>query len=154
MLHVKTSKVSGTTLSGRARDHVVLTDRRTTGEEKELGCTSGALMLLSVGSCVVGNLNVFAMEQGIDIDDLSADVRVEDAPDNRFGAITVDVHIGGEIAEGVLEDLRQAAGSGRVTGRYKQNSEVRINISCTPLAQQAYTGLSARSLPSTSKKGL
>lgn len=56
MLHTNTLKLGGTTLSGRARDHVVLTDRRAEGDEQERGCTSGELMMLAVGSCVVGNL--------------------------------------------------------------------------------------------------
>lgn len=36
-------------------------------------------MLLAVGSCVVGNLNTLAIQRGVEIDGLSADVRVEDA---------------------------------------------------------------------------
>lgn len=132
MLHIKTSKLSGTTLSGRARDHVVLTDRQAEAGGKELGCTSGELMLLSVGSCVVGNLNVLALEQGIDIEDLSADVRVEDVPGSGFGAIAVDVQIIGDMTEETLESLRQAANSGRVTSRFRQGSDVRINVFCTP----------------------
>ncbi|MFT5181157.1 MAG: putative OsmC-like protein [Alphaproteobacteria bacterium] len=79
MLHINTSKLNGTTLVGRAREHVVLSDRRSTNDGKELGCTSGELMLLAVGSCVVGNLNTLAIQRGVEIDGLSADVRVEDA---------------------------------------------------------------------------
>ena len=135
MLHTSTSKLSGTTLVGRAGDHVVLSDRRTADGGTELGCTSGELMLLAVGSCVVGNLNQFAIRNGVDIADLSADVHVEDAPEDGFGAITVDVRINGKISEETLDTLRQAANSGRVTGRYRQNSEVRIVVSCTPHTQ-------------------
>jgi len=94
-------------------------------------------MLLAVGSCVVGNLNNFAIQQGVDIEDLSADVQVETMPEAGFGAITVDVQINGDIPEDTLEALRQAAGSGRVTSRFRQNSEVRIVVSCVPHAQSS-----------------
>lgn len=151
MLHIKTSKLSGTTLSGRARDHVVFTDRRALDGEKELGCTSGELMLLSVGSCVVGNLNLFALENGIDIEDVSADVRAEDAPEDGFGAITVDVQINQEIPDDTLEGLRQAAGSGRVTGRFRQGSDVRIIVCCLPDTQSNDTGDSVDPTPATAK---
>lgn len=149
MLHVNTSKLSGTTLSGRARDHVVLTGRRAADGEMERGCTSGELMLLAVGSCVVGNLNLFALQQGIDIEDLSANVRIEDVPGDGFGEITVDVQIGGEVPEDTLEDLRQAAGSGRVTGRFRQNSEVRIVVSSMPHMQSGETWRAAEPSPAT-----
>lgn len=135
MLHTTTAKLNGTTLVGRARDHIVLSDRLAAEGGNELGCTSGELMLLAVGSCVAGNLNLFAIQQGVDIGDLSADVQVEDAPDDGFGAITVDVQINGEIHEETLEALRQAAGSGRVTSRLRQNSEIRIVVSCRPHPQ-------------------
>jgi uncharacterized OsmC-like protein len=149
MLHINTSKLSGTTLSGRARGHVVLTDRRAEGDEQERGCTSGELMMLAVGSCVIGNLNILALEQGIDIEDLSAEVRVEDVPEDGFGAITVDVQIGGEIPEGTLEDLREAAGSGRVTSRFRQNSEVRIAVNQLPHKPSGETRKAAEPAPAT-----
>ncbi len=87
-------------------------------------------MLLAVGSCVVGNLNMFAMQTGANIGELRADVRVDEAADDSYGAITVDVQIEKKIPDETLDRLRKAAGSGRVTGRLSHNSEVHIAVSC------------------------
>lgn len=128
MLQVSTSKLRGPTLVGRARGHVVVSDRSPADGGGDLGFTSGELMLLAVGSCVVGNLNHYAEGRGTELRDLSAAVRVEETPDGGYGAITVDVQIGDDVSEEMLTALGGAASSGRVTGRMRQNSEVRISI--------------------------
>jgi len=135
MLHVTTARLNGTTLVGRARDHVVLSDRSLSDGGRDVGCTSGELMLLAIGSCVVGNLNMVARQHGTDVGELSADVHLEPPSDDSYGAITVDVVIGSDVPEETLASLRKAAGSGRVTGRFSQNSEVRIDIRRAPQAQ-------------------
>ena len=132
MNRIQTSRLDGTTLVGRAGEHVVLTDRRLADGGNELGCTSGELMLLAVGSCVVGSVNLVAERYDANIEDLSADVQFEEVPGNGYGAITVDVQIRGEVPEKTLDALREAAGSGRLTGRLRHNSEVRIAVSCVP----------------------
>ena len=136
MIHINTSRRDGTTLVGRAGEHVVLTDRRLADGGSEQGCTSGELMLLAVGSCVVGSVNLTAERYCANIEDLSADVQIEEAPDNSYDAITVDVRITGEIPKKTLDALREAAGSGRVTSRLQQNSEIKITISCFPGSQK------------------
>ena len=136
MIRINTSRRDGTTLVGRAGEHVVLTDRRLADGGNALGCTSGELMLLSVGSCVVGSVNLAAGRYGANIEHLSADVQIEEVSNNAYGAITVDVRISGEVSEETLDALREAAGSGRVTSRLHQNSEVKITISCYPGSQK------------------
>lgn len=132
MLRVNTSRLHGATLVGRARDHLVLSDRALAEGGNNLGCTSGELMLLAVGSCVVGNLNTYAAQHGANVGALSADVRIEETPDDSYGAITVDVQIEENVSDKTLHELREAAGSGRVTGRLRQNCEVRITVNRLP----------------------
>jgi uncharacterized OsmC-like protein len=127
MLSVTTSLVESRTLLGRARQHSVLTDRTSDSGGHDLGCTSGELMLLAIGSCVIGNIARCAAERNIMLKYLHAEVSVADTPDDgSYGPVDVMVELTAEISDDDLAALRVAARSGRVTGRVSRNTEVRI----------------------------
>lgn len=134
MPSVTTSLLAGRTLLGRARGHSVLTDRPEQGGGGDAGCTSGELLLLAIGSCVVGNVARCAAERDIALLRLHADVRIDDMPqdggpgDDGYAPVEVEVEIAADLLDGDLEALRAAAGSGRVTGRVNRNTDVRIRL--------------------------
>lgn len=152
MPSVTTSLLAGRTLLGRARGHSVLTDRPGQGGGGDAGCTSGELLLLAIGSCVVGNVARRANERGIAVFRLHADVRIDDMPydggpgDGDYAPVEVAVEIAADLRDGDLEALRAAAGSGRVTGRVNRNTDVRIRL--VPVSGTAMAG-AARQAPTT-----
>lgn len=129
MLRVMTSLVEHRTLLGRARQHSVLTDRPGDFGGHDRGCTSGELMLLAIGSCVVGNIARCAAERDIMLQYLHAEVSVADTPDDgSYGPVDVMVELTAELSDDDLAALRVAARSGRVTGRVSRNTEIRIRL--------------------------
>lgn len=129
MLSVSTSWVERKTLLGRARDHHVVTDRPIGSGGLNKGCTSGELLLLAVGSCVAGNVARRAAELALPLQDLKVDVAVAESGDHlAYQPIEAVVEIRGDLSGNALAELREAAGSGRVTGRLRQGTEVHIRF--------------------------
>jgi len=121
--------LQGKTLVGSARGHSLRTDRPLANGGSDLGPTSGELLLIAIGSCVVGTLNGFLTAGGETPDGLTATVRFDAAAGaEKFGRILVDVRIPGVAGAEQRPELVAAAGAGRVTQRIRAGSEVAIRI--------------------------
>ena len=121
--------LQGKTLAGSARGRSVLTDRPIAGGGNDLGFTSGELLLIAIGSCVIGSLNTILTESGEETGGLTASLRF-DPPDadKSFGRIVVDVRIPGVACPEQRPELVAAAAAGRVMRRVRAGSEVVVKL--------------------------
>ena len=108
----------------------MLTDRPIGGGGSDLGFTSGELLLVAIGSCVIGSLNTCLKESGEATGGLRAVLRF-DPPDadRSFGRVVVDVCIPGVARPEQRPDLVAAAEAGRVMQRVRAGSEVVVRLS-------------------------
>lgn len=130
MLFVEIESGEGKVLHGRARSHRIATDRPQDEGGSDLGCTSGELLLLAIGSCAMGSLTSYAAEQAMPIRIEAADVFLEPAvAPQRFGRIIVAAQISGSAGAADLARLTVAGGRGRVVSRLRAGTEIDIRIS-------------------------
>lgn len=127
---VTVQPLEGRKLFGVARQHAVITDRPAQEGGGDLGCTSGELLLLAIGSCVTGALRNFLEQKGIQAKGLKVEVGFEasavaDARDRIAIALDPGETLLGDTTD---EALRCAATSGRVASRVKNGSEVVVRI--------------------------
>ena len=138
MISAELETQDGKALLGRARHHLVIPDRPPEDGGQDLGCTSGELMLLSVGSCVVGSMRGYVERNALPVEIRKADVHVEPAsvPDG-FGRLVVSAQLIGELTPAEMPALIAAAGSGRVVRRFRQGSQIDIRVTiCRPDAPE------------------
>lgn len=129
MITVELRKQEGKILLGRARQHWIVTDRPADEGGRDLGCTSGELMLLAVGSCVMGNLSSYVEHRALPIEVLLANVFVDPASTPEgFGRVVVAAQVKGVVAPAELSALTEAVGAGRVVRRMRQGTEVDIRV--------------------------
>lgn len=133
----------GKTLLGRVRNHIVVTDRPAADGGQDLGCTSGELMLLAVGSCVMGSLKGHVERNAFPVDILKADVFVESPiVSDGFGRLVISAELHGVLTPDELLALTEAAGSGRVVRRFRAGSQVdiRVTVCSSPPQQYGHDG--------------
>jgi len=119
----------GKTLLGRVRNHIVVTDRPSADGGQDLGGTSGELMLLSVGSCAVGNIRDHVERNALPIIFLKADVFVETPTMSEdLGPVVISAEFFGALTPDELRALIDAAGSGRVVRRLRKGTQVDIRV--------------------------
>lgn len=119
----------GKTLLGRIRNHIVVTDRPSVDGGQDLGGTSGELMLLSVGSCAVGNLRDHVVQNALPVLFRKADVFLETPTMSEdLGRLVISAELDGMLTPGQLHALIEAAGGGRVVRRLRKGSQVDIRI--------------------------
>jgi uncharacterized OsmC-like protein len=114
---------------GIARNHAVVTDRTLDGGGTDLGCTSGELLLLAIGSCSIGGIRSYLEECGVAPGNLSVEVGFEPHPDSRRrDRIVIVVNV--DSASGALDAaaIRAAATSGRVSSRINAESDLEVRI--------------------------
>ena len=124
---VTVRRITGKQLLGTARHHAVVTDRPDTEAGTDIGCTSGELLLLAIGSCSMGGMRRYFEERGEPCEDLHADVFFE-PQENRRDRIVIAVHLDPQCHTVDAQALTVAASSGAVVSRMKLGSDVEVRI--------------------------
>jgi organic hydroperoxide reductase OsmC/OhrA len=128
---VKVRPLDQKRLLGVAGRHAVITDRKVEEGGSDVGCTSGELLLLAIGSCATGALRNFLKGSGFPVDGLEVDVDLEPAPvAGERDAIAIRVCLPAEVLDGRLDAIATAAQSGRVVSRMRLGS--RVLVRCQP----------------------
>lgn len=128
---VKVRPLDGKRLLGVAGHHAVVTDRKIEEGGSDVGCTSGELLLLAIGSCATGSLRNFLKDSDLATDGLEVDVDLEPSPvAGECDAIAIRVSLPAEVIDGRLDEITAAAQSGRVVSRMRLGS--RIVVRCRP----------------------
>jgi uncharacterized OsmC-like protein len=127
---VTVRQLEGKKLLGVARHHAVITDRRREDAGSDLGCTSGELLLLAIGSCVAGSLRNFFEAKGQCSGELKVDVGLEtSAVAAARDRIVIALYPGAALLDVATdEELRLAAVAGGVASRLRTGSEVEVRI--------------------------
>lgn len=128
---VKVRPLDQKRLLGVAGHHAVVTDRKIEDGGSDVGCTSGELLLLAIGSCATGSLRNFLNKSGLATNGLEVDVQLEaPAEPGERDAIAIDICLPAEVLDGRAEEIANAAQAGRVVSRMKLGS--RIVVRCQP----------------------
>lgn len=128
---VKVRPLDQKRLLGVAGHHAVVTDRKIDDGGTDVGCTSGELLLLAIGSCATGSLRNFLSRSGIATDGLEVNVDLEPpANPDECDAIAIDIRLPADVLDGRADEIVGAAQSGRVVSRMKLGS--RIVVRCQP----------------------
>lgn len=126
---VNVRRLTGKQLLGTTRHHAVVTDRTLEEGGTDIGCTSGELLLLAIGSCSTNGLRRWFEERGVSCQNLSVDVFFEPHQDSRQrDRIVISVNMDADLRGIDAEAIRTAATSGGVTSRMKLGSEVEVRI--------------------------
>lgn len=126
---VSVRHIEGRKLLGTARHHSVVTDRAASDGGGDLGCTSGELLLLAMGSCAAGSLNVYFQNQGLHCSGFIVEVALE--PAATAGArdrIVISPHLPGILTGVDADTIRAVISAGGVTSRVQLGSEVEIRV--------------------------
>ncbi len=125
---VTTRYLSGRQRLGVARHHAVLTDRTREEGGTDIGCTSGELLLLAIGSCATGGVRKYLQAQGLPYDNLSITVSfaAHQEPRER-DLIVVLVHVD-EAARPHADAIRAAAVGGGVTSRIHAGTGLQVRM--------------------------
>ena len=136
MISAELTRYKGKALLGRMRNHVVVTDRPPTDGGQDLGCTSGELLLMSLGSCVMGSLASYVDERALPFDIVKTDVFIEQ-PTVRggFGRLVISAELDGALTPEELRALTEIAGSGRVVRRLRGSAQIDIRVMCSSTPQ-------------------
>jgi len=128
---VKVRPLDQKRLLGVAGHHAVVTDRKIEDGGSDVGCTSGELLLLAIGSCATGSLRNFLSKSGLATNGLEVDVQLEPpAEAGERDAIAIDICLPLDVLDGRADEITNAAQSGRVVSRMKLGS--RIVVRCQP----------------------
>lgn len=129
MVTVMVRRMEGRRLLGTARQHHVVTDRTVEDGGTDTGCTSGELLLLSIGSCATGSIRNFLQSRGVACPDLSVEVSfAEPAKPGAREAIALDVALPVGIDESLLPQTLEAAQSGGVVSRLRLGSDIIVRM--------------------------
>lgn len=126
---ISTRYLSGRQRLGVARHHAVVTDRMLEEGGTDIGCTSGELLLLAIGSCATGGVSKFLQGQGVSCENLSMNVSFEAPaePGERDRiVISINVDLTGQHAH--ADAIRTAAVSGGVTSRMHAATPLEVRI--------------------------
>jgi uncharacterized OsmC-like protein len=116
-------------LLGVAGHHAIVTDRKPDEGGSDVGCTSGELLLLAIGSCATGQLRKFLWATDLPTDGLEVDVNFEPSPIvGDRDSVAIDIHLPMKVLDGRCEDIMTAAQSGRVVSRLRLGS--RLVVRC------------------------
>ena len=130
---VTVRRIGGKQLLGTARHHAVVTDRSMEEGGTDIGCTSGELLLLAIGSCCMGGLRQYFESAGEPCSDLSVDVFFEphENPQQR-DRIVICVKPDPQAGYVDPDTIRGAAITGGVTSRIALGSDVQVRIDTRP----------------------
>ena len=132
---VTVRRIAGKQLLGTSRHHAVVTDRTIEEGGTDIGCTSGELLLLAIGSCSMGGLRRFFEARNIACQDFSVDVFFEQQEDPRQrDRIVISINMDHDLSTVDAGAITAAATSGGVTSRMRLGSIVDIRITKTQAA--------------------
>ncbi len=116
-------------IAGRAREHSLKLDRPVERGGKGEGFTSTELLLLALGSCIVGNMGSYANQQGIPMHAARLEVadEVAQAP-TRVARVFVEAWLDGEIAEDQMAALIAAGSHCKLHNTLTRGLEVELKV--------------------------
>lgn len=122
---VKVKPLDQKRLLGVAGHHAIVTDRKIEEGGGDVGCTSGELLLLAIGSCATGSLRKFLWAARLPTDGLEVDVNFEpSAVAGERDVIAIDICLPAAVLDGRLDEVTVASQSGRVVSRMRLGSKV------------------------------
>jgi uncharacterized OsmC-like protein len=122
---VKVRPIGQKRLLGTAGSHAVITDRKLEEGGSDVGCTSGELLLLAIGSCATGSLRNFLGKSGLSSESLEVNVDFgSSGQGDERDAVSIVVSLPAEVLDGNADRIAAAAQSGRVVSRIKLGSPV------------------------------
>lgn len=122
---VKVRPLDQKRLLGVAGHHAVITDRKIEEGGTDVGCTSGELLLLAIGSCATGSLRKHLINWGLPTDGLEVDVELEPSPvPGDRDSIAIYISLPGTVLDGRIDEVAKASQSGRVVSRICLGSRV------------------------------
>ena len=126
-IHVE--RIDGRKLRCEAGRHVIITDRKIEEGGTDAGCTSGELLLVSIGSCAAGSARRYLQEHGLPSVDLAVDVGLRPiAAAGSRDATVIEVSVSSDIPERDIAGIENAALSGGVTRRLAMGSEIEVLV--------------------------
>lgn len=126
---VNVRRLAGKQLLGTTRHHAVVTDRTVEESGTDIGCTSGELLLLAIGSCSMHGLRRLFEERGVPCQNLSVDVCFEQQQDPRQrDRIVISINVDHDLSGIDAQVIEAATTSGGVTSRMMLGSEVDVRI--------------------------
>ena len=126
---ISTRYLSGRQRLGVARHHAVVTDRTLEEGGTDIGCTSGELLLLAIGSCATGGVSTFLQAEGVSCENLSLNVSFEppEEPGQR-DRIVISISLDRTAQHAHPDTIRTAAVSGGVTSRMHAATPLEVRI--------------------------
>jgi uncharacterized OsmC-like protein len=126
---VHVERIDGRKLRCQAGQHVIITDRKIADGGTDAGCTSGELLLISIGSCAAGSTRRYLQENALPLDDLAVDVSLKPAVSAGLrDIISIEVFVSEDIPEQDMQSIENAALSGGVVSRLALGSEIEVLI--------------------------
>ncbi len=115
---------------GRAREHSLVLDQPVERGGKGAGFTSTELLLLALGSCIMGNMRSYAESRGIPLRAARFEVadEVAQAP-TRVAKVYVDAHLDDELAEAQLARLAAVGSHCKIHNTLTRGLEVEFTVS-------------------------
>jgi uncharacterized OsmC-like protein len=113
--------------------HALVTDRKPEDGGTDIGCTSGELLLMAIGSCASGSIRNFLKAAGLDAYAFEVAVALQPNPqtDGR-DAIAITISVPAGMIDGKSESVMNAALSGAVVSRIRLGSQVEVRCQTTP----------------------
>lgn len=128
---ISVSRLDGKRLLGRAGRHEIVTDRKIEDGGSDSGCSSGELLLIAIGSCVMGSVRNFLGQHHLQSSPLEVNVSLEtNAENGSRDTIAVLVTVPSAIPGDQIEAIRTASTSGGVVSRMLLGSTVNVEVSC------------------------
>ena len=126
---VHVERMDGRKLRCSVGQHVIITDRKMADGGTDAGCTSGELLLVSVGSCATGSTRRYLQERGLPFDELAVDVGLKPAASaGSRDVIVIEVFVSADIPKHDMPLIENAALSGGVTSRLALGSEIEVLV--------------------------
>jgi hypothetical protein len=123
------TRVSGKQLRCAVGRHVVTTDRPVADGGGDAGCTSGELLLLSIGSCAAGSTRSALEARGVACMDLAVEIGFEPSPTGAArDLIVISVALPAAATAVDLPALEAAILDGGVVGRLRLGSELAVRF--------------------------
>ena len=111
--------------------HAIVADRKAEDGGTDIGCTSGELLLVAIGSCATGSVRNFLQSSGMPTHALQVTAAFEPHPAEMRDAIKITISLPNEILNGKSEAVANAALSGSVVSRLRLGSQVDVQVSPT-----------------------
>jgi uncharacterized OsmC-like protein len=129
---VKVRPLEQKRLLATAGRHQFVTDRKPEEGGNDAGCTSGELLLVSIGSCATGSVRNFMRESGLPFDRLAVNVDYEPpAKPGERDTIAIVIELPAEILAQKSDAIIEAARGGGVVSRMLLGSHLALR--CQPV---------------------